>query len=56
MVLTKSQLKAYRAAYNRLPNDVEAAIEFLLNTGMFLLGLVNHKYQVRVDPTYALAR
>src|SRR6266487_4571443 len=24
-----------------LPNDVEAAIEFLLNTGMFLLGLVN---------------
>ena len=39
-----------------LPNDVEAAIEFLLNAGMFLLGLVNHKYQVRVDPAYALAR
>jgi len=29
MVLTKSQLKAYRAAYNRLPNDVEAAHDTL---------------------------
>jgi hypothetical protein len=29
MVLTKSQLKVYRAAYNRLPDDVEAAHETL---------------------------
>jgi len=29
MVLTKAQLKVYRAAYNRLPDDVDAASETL---------------------------
>lgn len=37
-----------------LPAEVEAAIEFLLNTGNFLVGLVNHRYQVRLDPAFLL--
>ena len=37
-----------------LPGDIDAAIEYLVNTGMFLLGLINHRYQVRLDPACLL--
>jgi len=35
-----------------LPGDIEASVEFLLNTGLFLLALVNHRYDVKLDPSY----
>jgi hypothetical protein len=30
--------------------NCEAALEFLLETGLFLFGMVNHRYGVRMDP------
>lgn len=35
-----------------IPPDVEASVTFLVNTGLFLLGLVNHRYDLRLDPEY----
>jgi len=39
-------------AAGKLLADMEGSIKFLLNTGLFLLGLVNHRYDVRLDPDY----
>jgi hypothetical protein len=41
----------------RVPIDgVEAGVAFLHETGLFFLGMVNHRFDLRIDPAYVKQR